>query len=74
MLANTNEAYLTRVLPMEAVRIRTQDVVSLAAFRRATRYSAICPACKTTRVVQGYPTTHPPLCACNTRMVAMVSA
>jgi len=46
MLAKTNEAYLTRVLPMEAVRIRTQDVVSLAAFRRATRYSAIAPRVK----------------------------
>ena len=51
--------------------IREDDVVDLAEFRRAATYKAICPECHTVTAVSGRATTRPPLCACNTRMVAM---
>lgn len=54
-----------------AAMIRSHKVVDLGEFRRATRYTAICPECRTTLVVHGMATGKPPICACGEQMVAL---
>ena len=52
-------------------KVVEQKVVSIADFRKTVHYTAICPVCGATNEVHGYATRRPPLCKCNTPMIAI---